>query len=111
MSKTYPEREQRHHTDIFAGMTFYFVQNPNVRPGDKPLFTDPDEEWSRDCAWTVIAKEFIVKMSGGYWQYLLLGPGPTLKWHIGQLGWIRRVADPVWEERDSNGWGTTLSRV
>lgn len=99
----YPDREQRHHSDIFPGLTFYFVRNPNAY--DKPPFTDPDEtRWGSDCAWLVIGKEYVTKLSGGYWKYLLLGAGPTLSWHHGQLGWIRRVADPVWEERYDNDW-------
>lgn len=104
----FPDREQRHHSDIFPGLTFYFVRNPNAN--DKPLFTDPDPAFSKDCVWMVIGKEYVQKLSGGYWQYLLLGSGPTLQWHTGQLGWIRRVADPVWEEREANGWCTKLDQ-
>ncbi len=101
----FPDREQRHYSDIFAGMTFYFVPNPNGTSG----FMDPDEEeFDHTMPWTVIAKEYHTKMSGGYWRFLLLGPGPTLKWHDGQLGWIRRVGDPVWEERAANDWGRKL---
>lgn len=94
----FPDYEQRNHVDIYPGLTLYFVRNPNA--GNKPLFTDPDPEWwESNCTWTVIGKEYAQKLSGGYWRYLPLGAGPTLKWHDGQLGWIRRVADPVWEER------------
>lgn len=100
----YPDREQRNHIDIFPGLTFYFVRNPNSR-GNKPLFTDPEDEWlNSGCAWLVIGKEYVPKLDGGYWKFLLLGAGPTLKWHDGQFGWIRRVADPVWEERYANGY-------
>lgn len=81
---------------------FYFVDNPNA--DGRPLFTDPDPSFDQSCAWLVIAKEKVVKMSGGYTKYLLLGAGPILRWHVGQLGWIRRIADPVWEERENNGY-------
>ena len=101
----FPEREQRNHSDIFPGLTFYFVKNPNLKPGEKPLFTDPEPDFDQTCAWTVIGKERITKVSGGYVRYLLLGAGPTLRWHEGQLGWIKRVADPVWEARYASGWG------
>lgn len=97
----FPEREQRHHMDIHPGLMFYFVDNPNARSG--PVFTDPDPEFDKACAWMVIGKEYVEKMSGGWWRYLLLGAGPTLKWHEGQLGWIRRVADPAWEELYNKG--------
>jgi len=103
----FPEREQMSHVDIHAGMMFYFVRNPNLKPGEKPLFTDPDPVfWSEDVPWIVIGKEYDPGMPDvvvkGYWRYLLLGPGPTLRWHMGSLGWVRRVADPVWEERERN---------
>ena len=98
---SFPEREQRHHSDIFPGMTFYFVENPNS-PG---LLDTLEQDFDLNVPWTVITKDFTTKMSGGYWKFLLLDPGPTLKWHDGGLGWIRRVADPVWEERAANDWG------
>ena len=112
MSKTYPEREQRHHSDIFAGLTFYFMPDPNAGTVNfNRLMDEQREEVDITVPWTVVGKEYVTKLSGGYWRYLLLGPGPSLVWYEGRLGWIKRVADPVWEERDRNGWGTTLSRV
>lgn len=61
----FPDREQRNHADIFPGLTFYFVRNPSA--GDRPAFIDPDLEWwDSDCAWTVIGKEYVQKLSGGY---------------------------------------------
>lgn len=105
----FPEREQRHHSDIFAGLMFYFVRNPNLKDGEKPLFTDPDPAFfDHDVPWLVLGKEFVDTSpsphTNSYWRFLLLGPGPTLKWHVGHLGWIRRVADPVWEERERSGY-------
>jgi len=47
-----------------------------------------------DTAWLVIGKEYNPEPADimkGYWRYLLLGPGPRLRWHEGNLGWIRRV--------------------
>lgn len=93
----FPTYEQRSHVDIFPGMLFYFVRNPPAR--DKPIFTDPDPAFDKDGAWLVLCKEYVEKTSYSHWKYLLFGPGPIVKWHIGQLGWIRRVVDPVWEER------------
>jgi hypothetical protein len=100
----FPKREQRNHNDIFPGLTFYFVDNPN---GADMIFDRDAEQFDRTCAWIVIGKERVVKLDGGYWRYLLLGAGPTLRWHDGQLGWIRRIADPVWEARYASGWGLT----
>jgi hypothetical protein len=84
-------------------MFFFFVENPN--PGT-PLFqTLDDGEVDRNLPWMVIGKEYIQKLSGGYWRYLLLGPNtadgePRLVWFNGSLQWIRRIADPVWEDRN-----------
>ncbi len=98
----FPPHEQRSHVDVHAGLMFYFVDNPNPA---KPLFqTLDDGEVDRTKPWMVLGKEYVEKFSGGYWRYLLLGPGndgqPRLVWFDGSLQWIRRVADPVYEERE-----------
>ena len=94
----FADREQMHHSDVFPGMMFYFVDNPN----GKPVFVDIEFEGDKSKPWTVIHKEqrvygYPANLRAGYWRYLLLGPGPSLLWHNGTLGWIRRVADPYWE--------------
>lgn len=96
-------REQRHHTDIFPGMFFFFVKNPN--PGTQ-LFDDNDLD--RTVPWMVIHKEYRTKIHGGFWAYLLLGPDMRLVWHEGHLQWIRRVADPVFEERSARPQPLTI---
>jgi len=108
----FSDREQRNHVDIEPGMMFFFMRNPNRRAQDDgPLYTDPDdEEFDHSVPWIVIGKEYVTKLSGGYWRYLLLGPGPTLKWNEGQLGWIRRVADPLWDDRERNGYCARLDQ-
>jgi hypothetical protein len=74
-------------------MMFFFTDNPN---GSEPFFQTLDDGGvDRDIPWMVIGKEYVTKLSGGYWRYLLLGEiagGPRLVWHEGSLGWIRRVA-------------------
>jgi hypothetical protein len=91
----FPEREQRNHIDIYAGMMFYFVP---TWAAFEPEFR---KTWvESNIAWTIIHKELIGPNEGLVigTRYLLLGNG-RLVWHVGHLGWIRRVADPVWEER------------
>ena len=97
----FPEREQRNHIDIYAGMMFYFVRT-HAGFGFEPEYRKP---WvASDIAWTVIHKERAGGEPGSgetsHWRYLLLGSG-RLVWYGGDLGWIRRVADPVWEERQT----------
>jgi hypothetical protein len=91
-SQMAPKREQCLLPDhVAAGMFFYFVSNPNKRLQD----LDSDDSIDRAVPWMVICIEYVTKMSGGYWRYLLLGQladGPRLVWHEGSLGWIRRVA-------------------
>lgn len=94
----FPEREQRNHIDVYGGMLFYFV------PGLGDFEATHRRPWvESNIAWTVVHKERIPDdesrpyCSRG-WRYLLLGNG-RLVWHDGHLGWIRRIADPVWEER------------
>jgi len=98
----FPERERRHHSDIFAGMMFCFVEGPDK---EKPTFVTLDDGGvDRTKPQMVIGKEYVQKFSGGWWRYLLLGPGPDglphLAWFEGNLHWIKRIADPVWEERE-----------
>lgn len=109
----FPEQEQLNHVDIFSGMSFFFVRNSGLKDNEKPLFLDPDPVfWDDTKMWTVIGKEYMdepLTAMRGRWKFLLLGPNSTLRWHHGQLGWIKRVADPVWEERyqregDFTGW-------
>lgn len=100
----FPDLEQLNHEDIFAGMMFVFARE-QVREQDKPLFTDPDPAfWVEGATWMVIGKEFVPEPTNafrGHWRFLLLGPDARLRWHEGRFGWIRRIADPVWEERDA----------
>lgn len=112
MPREYPPREQRSPVDVFPGMTFFFQPDPNVNTASfNRMMDDARDGLDITVPWTVIGKEQVTKISGGYVRYLLLGPGPTLHWFEGRLGWIRRVADPVWEERYANGWGTTLGHL
>lgn len=82
--------ERRNHIDITPGMTFYFADDPNPPRGIK--YEQPDIPWG---AHMVITKRYVQKMDGGYWEYLLLGPGPTLEWDT--IQWIVRIADPKYE--------------
>jgi|SRR5579885_1457022 len=97
----FPEREQLNHEDIYPGMMFFFVREKVE--GDKPLFTDPNPVfWESETPWTVIGKEYVPEPRNafvGHWRFLLLGASARLAWHEGKFGWIRRIADPVWEER------------
>lgn len=86
-----PRRERRNHIDITPGLVFYHVPEPNPLPKTMPDWVDKVP----DGAWTVITKRWCEKMSGGYWEYLVLGPGPVLEWHM--MGWIVRVFDPKFE--------------
>ena len=89
----FPSKERVHPADVFPGMVFFIV----------------DTQWGQgalvgtdllDGPFTVLCN-FNDRGEGsrseGY-NILLLGPGPRLVWRE-QLGWIRRVADPVWEAR------------
>jgi len=80
--------ERRNHTDVTPGMTFYHARDPN--PCKWTGFEESDEP--PIGAHMVITKRYVKKMDGGYWEYLLLGPGPTLMWDT--IQWIVRIADP-----------------
>lgn len=81
-----------HHSDIFPGLSFYFVYNTTSGVLPRPSTFAP---FSGEGTWTVITKKHVEKLSGGYWKFLLLGPGPKLTWYDGQLGWICIVENPV----------------
>lgn len=87
----YPQQERRHHSDVFPGMMFYFIASLDY---SEQVFIG---------AYTVVGKS---PLMDGTCMLLLLTPVTTLVWHKPQLGWIRRICDPVWEERKTNGWGT-----
>lgn len=102
------DREQRNYVDVFAGMMFYFL--PSTSPVDQLNRQTMDVT----VPWMVIGKEIERRDGSDYFnssfrseRYLLLGHSTTLRWHTGNLGWIRRIADPVWEERYAEGWGLT----
>jgi len=96
----FPDHEQRNHIDIYTGMMFYFV--PKSSHSTSEAFeTEQRKPWvESNIAWTVIHKE-LTDSPSICWRFLLLGAGKLI-WHTGPLGWIRRVADPVWEERASS---------
>ena len=87
--------EQRSHVDGHPGLTFFFAYNPNEAV--TLLDDDDNDHIDKSVPWTVIGKEWAQKMSGGWWRFLLLGPGPTVTWHEGTLGWIHPVVDPTRE--------------
>lgn len=69
--------------DVKPGMMFFF--NP-----DSDDYGVPDE-FSTDVPWIVIQKEEVIKMSGSFAKYLLLGPGPQLGWYEGRLPRVTHV--------------------
>lgn len=90
-------KERRNPLDITPGLMFSFVPDKNPLPKTMPLWVDAD------CVpgvWTVIGKRYCQKMSGGYWEFLCLGPGPTLDWY-GMSRWIVRIVDPKYGDRDA----------
>ena len=82
--------ERRSHTDITPGLLYYDVPNPNPLP-----YEDLDDEEFQRGPWLVIHKMWHQKMSGGYWEYLCLGPGPILEER--HINWIVRVYDPKYQ--------------
>jgi len=77
--------------NITVGSFFFFVANPN---GDElwPLWSaDPNEHVDRTVPWLLLARDYKMAAVGGWYVYQLLGPGPTVLWHTGSLGWIRRI--------------------
>jgi len=90
---SFPSKERRHPCDVFPGMVFYIVDTLWKPTGEEPLLDGP---------YTVLCNfndRGPGSRSEGY-NILLLGPGPRLVWRE-QLGWIRRIVDPVWEEREA----------
>lgn len=77
----YEEFERRSHVDVFPGMMFYF------REAKLPCLVLCKEHMNCDRL-----------MQPAYVRFLLLS-GNRIFWHIGNLYGIRRIADPVWEER------------
>lgn len=94
----YGHPERRSWYDIYHGMMFYFVPEPDMA---SPYFAPIDPDIDRNVPWTVVTKEHIPGVFGSKWKLLLLGPDSTLVWHDAQLGWIRRVADPVSDEYEA----------
>lgn len=96
----FPPREQAHHSTLYPGLTFFFAHDPNwnTRQG-RDWFPGMDrmgEEFDRGVPWTILQKVLSGNVAVGQWySYLLLGPGPTVRWFEGSLGWIRRVAEPI----------------
>lgn len=76
------------HKDITPGLMFAFAPVPNPLPKTIPDWVDEVPAG----AWLVIGSEWCQKMSGGYWEYLLLGPGPVLEWHM--VFRIYKIVDP-----------------
>lgn len=94
----FPSREKRSHVDVFPGLAFYFVGTDSL--ARKATFGMWDEHtYVAGALWTVIHKQTFTSRAP---RFLLLGNG-GLVWHDGTFGFIRRVADPVWEERYANG--------
>lgn len=89
---THKPREQAI-TDVEPGTLFYFVPNPNGSSGflASKMGFSVTESADPSVPWLLLGRERVTKLSGGYWRYLLLGPGPSLVWHEGSLGWISRV--------------------
>lgn len=76
------------HKDITPGLLFAFAPEPSPLPKTIPdLYDDVPEG-----VWLVIGSQWVQKMSGGFWEYLLLGPGPVLEWHM--VHHIYKVVDP-----------------
>jgi hypothetical protein len=72
---------------IVPGLLFFFDEQGDAYPEDRFEETAP---------WMVIAREArgvkrLQRPFNSVWFYLLLGPGPTLRWHEGNLGEIRVV--------------------
>lgn len=94
--KHFPDRERRSHVDIYPGMMFCFAW-----PWRRDALHLHCNWWSelplrldKTIPWIVINKECVDDSSMCYWRYLLLGPNNIVKWHRGDLGWIKRIADP-----------------
>jgi len=93
----YPLAERCSAHDIMPGLLFAFTQEP-AHPGvwgsvqvRSPPFDD------ERALWLVIHKELA---ESNLYRYLLLTDS-VLYWYEGNLGWIRRIADPGCEERDA----------
>lgn len=52
----------------------------------------------------VIQRTWKAKLSGGFWEYLCLGPGATLDWHR-SLGAVYTIVDPLDDTRADDGHG------
>jgi len=76
--------------NIEVGTFFFFIANPN---GDGwTIFSiDPNAGIDRAVPWLLLARDYKMATVGGWYMYQLLGPGPTVIWHTGSLGWIRRI--------------------
>ena len=91
----FPSRERRHPCDVFPGMVFFIVDR-NVGP-DRPDVDVLDGPYTVICNFNDRGDDS--GGIGGRFHILLLGPDCILRWREQELGWIRRIIDPVWEER------------
>ncbi len=74
--------ERRSHVDIHPGLMLYRHLPPDFKDEPGPVM--------------VIAKRYVE--SYFTWEYLIIGPGPTLVWNF--LDLMTRVVDPSFEVRD-----------
>ena len=70
-------------------MFFYHYDSAEDR-----AWRDEEDMENVTVPWLVIQKQWVQKLDGGYYEYLCVGPGPTLDWKSVANRWIIRVADP-----------------
>lgn len=81
------------HTDITPGFTFVFDYDDDAPPSAPPYASGPH---------MVITSQWRPKLSGGYYEYLCLGPWGNLEWHSG-LGRVYIIADPKNPQKGTSG--------